>query len=226
MSNEVKKDAERGASEPVAWAQVFRCKIKSKKQIDAEIPRGQQGWWADVAAGQTLRLRQATQADLDRCTLGGERSKNPADYMCETFTGGSLVSKAALEYMNPEQNVFATTGAAPQAEQRQEAVAWKNVLPGGRVTDKWESARVADYNQGWNDYRKAAKEALEMLYTAPQSLPWVGLTDELIEKAAGMLEAYATQFANPAPFQGSYEGMLKIRAVAEALREKNAGGVK
>ena len=90
--------------------QVYRCKIKSKKQIDKEIPREQQGWWADVAAGQKLLLRQAVQSDLDRCTLGGKRSRNPADYMCETENHGSLVSKVALEYMTPEQNVFA---AAP-----------------------------------------------------------------------------------------------------------------
>lgn len=90
--------------------QVYRCKIKSKKQIDKEIPREQQGWWADVAAGQKLLLRQAVQSDLDRCTLCGKRSRNPADYMCETENDGSLVSKVALEYMNPEQNVFA---AAP-----------------------------------------------------------------------------------------------------------------
>lgn len=92
----------------VGGLQVYRCKIKSRKQIDREIPREQQGWWADVAAGQKLLLRQAVQSDLDRCTLGGKRSKNPADYMCETHTNGSLVSKVALEYMNPEENVFAT----------------------------------------------------------------------------------------------------------------------
>ena len=94
----------------VGGLQVYRCKIKSRKQIDKEIPREQQGWWADIAAGQKLLLRQAVQSDLDRCTLGGKRSRDPADYMCETQTNGSLVSKVALEYMNPEQNVFA---AAP-----------------------------------------------------------------------------------------------------------------
>ncbi len=95
--------------EPTTFHQVYRCKIKSRKQIDKEIPREQQGWWADVSAGQTLLLRQAVQSDLDRCTLGGKRSKNPDDYMCETHTSGSLVSKIALEYMNPVQNVFAST---------------------------------------------------------------------------------------------------------------------
>lgn len=36
----------------------------------------------------------------------------------------------------------------------------KEKLPGGKLTDKWESARVADYNEGWNDYRKAAIAAI------------------------------------------------------------------
>ena len=70
-------------------------------------------WWADVAAGQKLLLRPAVQADIDRCHLGGRRSKNPDDYMCETQTNGSLVSKIALEYMNPEENVFAAIPAPP-----------------------------------------------------------------------------------------------------------------
>jgi hypothetical protein len=60
----------------------------------------------------------------------------------------------------------------------QEPVAWRNVIPGGRKTDEWDSARVADYNQGWNDYRKAAKAALEKLYTAPPQRKL--LTDEEI----------------------------------------------
>lgn len=98
------------------WLQVYRCKIKSRKQIDKEIPREQQGWWADVAAGQKLLLRQAVQSDIDRCTLGGKRSRNPGDYMCETHTNGSLVSKVALEYMNPEENVFAAAPPASEAK--------------------------------------------------------------------------------------------------------------
>jgi hypothetical protein len=104
--------------QPVAMTQVYRCKIKSRKQIDREIPRDKQGWWADISAGQLIRLRQATKADLDRCTLNGAHSKDPEDYMCETHTNGSLVSKVALEYMNAEQNVFAAIGDThPQPKQ-------------------------------------------------------------------------------------------------------------
>ena len=66
------------------------------------------------------------------------------------------------------------------AKRKHEPVAWRDALPGGRLTDKWESARIGDYNAGWNDYRKAAKEALEKLYTAPQKKEWVGLTTEEI----------------------------------------------
>lgn len=95
-----------------AQHQTYRCKIKSRKQIYKEIPKDQQGWWV-VAAGQKLLLRPAVQADIDRCHLSGCRSKNPDDYMCETQTDGSLVSKIALEYMNPEENVFAAIPAPP-----------------------------------------------------------------------------------------------------------------
>ena len=95
--------------------QVYRCKIKSRKQIGKEIPREQQGWWADVAAGQKLLLRQAVQSDIDRCTLGGKRSRNPDDYMCETQTHAPLVPKVAPEYMNPEENVVAAVPPPPTA---------------------------------------------------------------------------------------------------------------
>lgn len=40
---------------------------------------------------------------------------------------------------------------------------WKLALPGGKHTDEWESARVGDYNRGWNDYRKAAVSALSKI---------------------------------------------------------------
>lgn len=98
--------------EPVAYLQVYRCGIKSRDKIRAEIPREKQGWWADVCPGETLRLRQAVQSDIDRCSLNSEHSRNPDDYMCETFTSGALVSKYAIEFMNPEQNVFARVAAA------------------------------------------------------------------------------------------------------------------
>jgi hypothetical protein len=44
---------------------------------------------------------------------------------------------------------------------RQCVEALKTKLPGGRITDKWESSRIADYNHGWNDYRKSIRNMLK-----------------------------------------------------------------
>lgn len=54
---------------------------------------------------------------------------------------------------------FATsTGTLP--------INWENAMPGGKYTDKWESSRVADYNRGWNDYRKESHKKLKELTAA------------------------------------------------------------
>ena len=39
-------------------------------------------------------------------------------------------------------------------------------IPGGRGTDKWESSRVADFNEGWNAYRKTAREVIYAAITS------------------------------------------------------------
>lgn len=77
-------------------------KIKSRDQIEAEIPRQLQGWWADVCPGEVLdNLRPATEDDLKRCCLNEGASMDPNDYMCENFDRGSLVSKRAFEWLRP-----------------------------------------------------------------------------------------------------------------------------
>ena len=86
-------------------------------------------------------------------------------------------------------------------------------LPEEKKIDKWDSARLADYNNGWNDCRKtmltsATKPVLEIvngqinrswdaipdnftgvLYTTPPQRTWVGLTpqerDEINEQVYG-----------------------------------------
>ncbi|OVE45543.1 hypothetical protein, partial [Chromobacterium violaceum] len=103
------------APQTPSFLQVYRAKLKSRSQMEREIPPGMRGWWFDVSAGCELRLRQATQSDLDRCTLADGQSRNPDDYMCEIFERGSLVSRIAIEFMNAERNVFV---AAPQPAQQ------------------------------------------------------------------------------------------------------------
>jgi len=40
---------------------------------------------------------------------------------------------------------------------------WRYVIPGRRRTEKFDSSRVGDYNQGWNDCRKITEKALNDL---------------------------------------------------------------
>lgn len=45
--------------------QTYTAKLKTRAQIDREIPRERQGWWRDVCPGKTLfNLRDATAEDL------------------------------------------------------------------------------------------------------------------------------------------------------------------
>ncbi|MEJ8837555.1 LysM peptidoglycan-binding domain-containing protein [Ramlibacter sp. AN1133] len=78
---------------------IYRAKLKSKRAMERDIPRERWGWWHDVCPGQTLTLRDATAADLERCILGDHASKDPADYLCETFEGGCLVSREAVGHL-------------------------------------------------------------------------------------------------------------------------------
>lgn len=75
---------------------LYRAKLKTRARIMREIPREQQGWWADVCAGKTLELRDAAEADLDRCNLGPAAPRDPADYLCENIERGSLVRRIAV----------------------------------------------------------------------------------------------------------------------------------
>lgn len=75
-----------------------------------------------------------------------------ADYLRVNDDGVSYVRETPLHPRAMAQDMHAS-----------QIQGWEVVIPGGRATDKWESARVADYNQGWNDYRKAVKAALSKL---------------------------------------------------------------
>lgn len=82
--------------------QTYTAKIKTRKQMERDIPRERLGWWYDVSHGQTLKnLRAATEEDLARCFLREGSSNNPADYLCEDFKGGCLVSHEAVAKLTP-----------------------------------------------------------------------------------------------------------------------------
>lgn len=54
---------------------------------------------------------------------------------------------------------------------------WKLVIPGRLRTDQWDSARVGDYNNGWNDCLRKVTAALESLATPAAPSQPVTLTD-------------------------------------------------
>ena len=140
----------------VQMMQVYRAQLKTRAQMKRDIPEGQRGWWYDVAHGETLNLRQATQADIDRCTLNHDCSRSPSDYMCETFDRGSLVSKAAIAHITPEQHTFAVVGA--------------NQHPDDLAVDRFAlamKAKLADARSkgrsGWDDLAQCSVEYLAQL---------------------------------------------------------------
>ncbi|WP_425953321.1 hypothetical protein [Ralstonia pseudosolanacearum] len=78
-------------------ARIFRAKLKSRKEMERDIPREALGWWHDVCPGEVLYLREATLTDVGRCSLRKGTSREPADYFCELGEDGSLVSRLAVK---------------------------------------------------------------------------------------------------------------------------------
>jgi len=94
----------------------YTARLKTRKQIDVEIPRHLQGWWADVCPGKVLEnLRDATAADLARCNLNELASRDPADYLCEDIERGALISREAILWLRIKVPT-AFTGAHKLAE--------------------------------------------------------------------------------------------------------------
>lgn len=80
---------------------IYSAKLKTRKEMERTIQQGLLGWWYDVCPGQTLEVRDATAADLARCSLRDRDSANPADYLCENFERGSLVHRDAVAVLTP-----------------------------------------------------------------------------------------------------------------------------
>ena len=134
-------------------------------------------------------MQQALELTYHPCTsilIGGLKKLKAWDVLAEWDKAREIVDKRLLTPLEqPEQEAQTATytcgvcGVSMQMEQpEQEPVAkdWRHVIPGRRHTDPWDSVRLADYNQGWNDCQKKTKTELEKLYTTPpQREP---LTDE------------------------------------------------
>lgn len=83
----------------------FTATIRSRNDLEQQRTRegytDAWGWWADVCPGCTLTLRDATDADVQRCSLREGSSRDPKDWLCEVTAGGSLVSRQAVDSLAP-----------------------------------------------------------------------------------------------------------------------------
>ena len=73
---------------------------------------------------------------IEMAKQAGPLITTPFDQWCENFA--ALVRAQTLE----------------EVEQK---------VPCGKHTDKWGFCRIADYNRGWNDYRKQCAAAIRAL---------------------------------------------------------------
>ena len=82
-----------------------------------------------------------------------------------TVDGRVLPTGTALYTAPPAPSVpeVATATNPSQISSFTEPGAWRYVIPGRRRTEKFDSSRVGDYNQGWNDCRNITEKALNDL---------------------------------------------------------------
>lgn len=84
---------------------LYLAKLKTRRQLEAIRKRegyvDAWGWWVDICPGKTLELREATAEDLARCILRENASRDPADWLCETFKRGCLVARTAVAKLTP-----------------------------------------------------------------------------------------------------------------------------
>lgn len=84
-------------------ARTYRATLRTRADLEAQ--RDQEGytdawgWWCDICPGATLTLREATDADMARCSLRGGSSRNLQDWLCELGPQGCLVSKKAIAHL-------------------------------------------------------------------------------------------------------------------------------
>lgn len=86
--------------------QTYTAKLKTRKQLKARryMDPNIWGWWADVCPEETLQLRDATDADIARCSLREDSSRDPKDWLCELpTTHGCLVARSAVSRLTPNR---------------------------------------------------------------------------------------------------------------------------
>ncbi len=66
-------------NEPVA-INIHCVKLKSRKKMEATIPKKRLGWWHDVCLGERMVLRDATDSDIARCSRKTSDTRGPEHF--------------------------------------------------------------------------------------------------------------------------------------------------
>jgi hypothetical protein len=84
-------------------------KLKTRKEMERDIPRNELGWWYDVCPNRVIRnVRQATIDDMSGIVFNTDYLDNlktinklpdPNGYFIEDMEGGSLINKKAVKYI-------------------------------------------------------------------------------------------------------------------------------
>lgn len=81
----------------LAKSKVFVCEMKSRAEMEKDIPSNLLGWWHDCLPGKTVELRQATDEDMKRCWIRFSAPRNASAYMIELHERGCLILKKAIK---------------------------------------------------------------------------------------------------------------------------------
>lgn len=73
----------------------FTCYMKTRREMERDIPSHLLGWWHDCCHGKILKLRQAIEADIIKAWIRTEGSRRPEDYMVTEH--GQLILKKAIK---------------------------------------------------------------------------------------------------------------------------------
>lgn len=88
---------------------IFSCLMKSREEMQKDIPENLLGWWHDIFPGKVVKLRQATAEDMKRSWVRSFAPKNAEAYMVEPHERGCLILKDAIKsFVGEEQKTLSS----------------------------------------------------------------------------------------------------------------------
>ncbi len=133
---------------------------------------GQPKLLAKTAARELRRLHaEIQQFKADAQALAELLSDSLAPESKDWQAGGILDRVQFLLTMREASQQYCAELEAQLSARQAAPDGWRLRIPGRRHTDQWDSARVSDYNSGWNDCQKTVCAALSAAPPPPEREP-------------------------------------------------------